>query len=390
MVELGRAILGVILVVVLRHIVAVGVRGGLFLHGLSEGQLEAVAQGVNLLHLERQFARVADALQRVVQRRDGLPRDRGLATADVELAVRPVGEAVHAGLELLQERPHRALILAVDLLQLHARDDGVLEIADHELALERPEAVVGDLREACDRARELVGEPHRRRVEARVFAVFLLWRGPRTGVAVELARSDVVQFARGHPRALILGDEHVAVGAEGADAVRLAEAGANRIELLAVGGDAQAPAHVFRIPTSAVPRVGEDEVARLVEDRAIDEGVVAAGVAPALVEALEQVRLAIAVRVREPVERLLGADVNFPVAHREAHRLGQPAREAAILRGGGRTLRALDNPHLARPRADGEVAVGQEVHAADEEVGFFGEWEGLGAEVVRGGGTGTN
>jgi hypothetical protein len=148
----------------------------------------------------------------------------------------------------------------------------------------------------------------------------------RRRVPVERAGADVVQRRGANPFALVVGDEQVAIGRH-AQAVGRAQTAADGDEL-ALGRDLEAPAEILARPADADAGDRTPKIARLVPHGAEDVGVLAGGDAAVLVERLEEVGPAVAVRVRDA--RQLGAldDEDFAgLAGEETERLVQAGGE---------------------------------------------------------------
>src|SRR5262249_26942037 len=227
--------------------------------------------------------------------------------ADVEAAVGAVTESVDAALEAAAEREARPLVLAVHLLQVDAHDVGLVLVADEALAGEGAELAAGGVPHRLPErlAHAAVGEPHhRRRVRRQAagaagtllavveHAAVVRLRGGRGerrlldpaqpgGGAGIVAFADVLELARRHPLALVVGVEQVAVRA-GGDAGGRAQAGGEGLEF-ALRRDLDAPAAPGRLGLVAAAEADverHEEVALLVAGRAEGELVVIAGHAP--------------------------------------------------------------------------------------------------------------
>ena len=90
---------------------------------------------------------------------------RALQSADVQISIRAKTEPIDSGSESPEKRKNHALIFAIHLFQKNPCEQCILEIANDQLSLERPEFVVGDFGHAGDGLGQRVGEPHCGRVK---------------------------------------------------------------------------------------------------------------------------------------------------------------------------------------------------------------------------------
>lgn len=209
------------------------------------------------------------------------------------------------------------------------------------------------------------------------------------GVPVEAALLDVIDRARGHPVALVVGDEDpvLAVHRHAVGAADAAGPGGDR----AVRRDPQDPPAVGG-RRAAVPPLGVAEadvqphppVALAVPREAEGELVVVARHAPVAGDGLDHVAAAVAVRVQELRDLAALDDMDLVVLDVQAEALPEALVEEGQLRGlevGAEGF--LDDPDLAAAGADDEPAVGEKVHASDLEGAAV-----RGLEVLEGVGVG--
>ena len=124
-------------------VVGVGTRGGLFVHGLGEGDEEAVFADVDFFHLEGDAAAPINTLEgEGLGAADG-PLAVGGETAGDELAFRRKIDVHDAGGESFAEWVTRTLPHAVHLLGRGAQDDALSVVAEEKLAVEWAEFAAG-------------------------------------------------------------------------------------------------------------------------------------------------------------------------------------------------------------------------------------------------------
>ena len=112
--------------------------------------------------------------------------------------------------------------------------------------------------------------------------------------------------------------------------------------------------------------LGIEEIAGLVRVQVEVELVVVRRHDGVVVEALVEVRLAVAVQVMQPRELVAAGDVNLAAHDLKAERLKHPGGEPLPRQLALRVIEAADNPHIAVEARNRRATIRQEVEAAEE------------------------
>ena len=335
------------------------------------------------MHLEGHLALVAHALEGERLRAAGTPAAVG--AADEERAVLLVhADRDKAGLEALQEVEDRALVEAVDDLEVDALDLRSGLLADEELVGPGTPLALGHVaRDARGRVADLaVGQDHRRRDEVgelealgqHARAALGFGRGreaeERGGliagrVALEGTGAQPLEGGGAVPHALVVGVEDVTLVVH-ADAARGADAGGGR-DHLALGGDAHAPAAPRRVGVEGAGQAEHDpDVAVLIGIGAEGVLMVVAVDAPLRADRVEGVGLAVAVGVGQAgVLRTLGEEERLILVE-HAERLVQVGGELGPLDLGDVVLvGAFADPDVAAAGRDGDLLAGHQGDRGD-------------------------
>ena len=348
-------------------------------HRFAEGQGDGtLRRGDRQWHLRGSLA-AADAMEAAGCGRVAGP---GEHAAGVECTVGTEAAAHDAGVEGGHRQfAHRALPLAADFLVRHD-EHAAGAVAEVEQAA--AEIAPGVLRHPDEFRRAAVlgvGHPDHRRLHRGVGGV-----GDRSvaeHVAVEAAGLHAVDAVLRRPEAFLVGDEEGAVVID-AHAVRGAEAGGEDLGLRPVGTHLQQRA-VLR--HHAVERVaaglGVVEIAGRVGLQAHRELVEVLGDLGVVVEALDEVGLAVSVEILQAGDLVAAGDEQFIAAELHAEGLEQAAGDAPPGELGRSLVHGtLHAPDIAVPhRDDCSLAIGREIEATRAQPALPGIVERQG-EVV--------
>ena len=362
LVELGTAVLrrravAPLLDLVLARQVGQRVSG----QGLGVLDLEATLDDVHRQHVEGHVLGEVELLQAVAQLAVLAPVAAGAEATDDQLAVVALEHAADTGLEALRHPEQRALLGAVDDLEVGALEAAVGDVADEHLAGVR--AAVDDDGRARGVGDLVLRHPQHRLgdrlvVEATGRAVLLGGE-----VVVERVRLDLHQLRGREPATLVVGHEDLAVRTP-AHAVRGAEAAGDVLDLAGLLVDGDVVAAVLRAlrhggGTTEVDgdRQVHVELAVLVEHAEAE--LVEVPVERVLGDRVAALEDAVGVVVEELDQAGLLGDVDLAVDDLDALRLLEAARDlgARHVRGRVGALDALEPVELAELHVALVVAV---------------------------------
>ena len=328
------------------------IRGGGFVERFTESELHALfTGGVFHRHMQR-FAGVAEAVKASGPMLVARPTKEA---AGVKLAINRMEAAAHHAGRCFAEgnATHATLRHAVNFLVGHGEEPAGAVTEVDEGALERAPFVAGHPQLLGRRAVDAVVDPH----HGRIVILRVAPGHVRAHVAIEAVLLDEVDTVLRNPVAFLI------AGKIGAVAVHRHAVGRAKT----VGDTPALGAVLAHLDDRAVMRhqavlrvaraLGIIEIARVIRLQIHRKLMKMFGHLMVVVEIFVKINLAIVVGIVQARDLVTAANINRLVHNLQAQRLEHAGGNAAPCEFALGQVEALDNPHIALPRAHGGTAV---------------------------------